>query len=92
MPIFYESKIAEVPYNKKVFIYISSPYVSVRIAVGLVLCRLPRYGELCELISKRKYRASRTVNVFLAEISCNLPASRQALCQRMLHGQIVRYS
>lgn len=35
---------------------------------------LSRYGQLCAPISKRKYRASRTVNVFLAEISCNLPA------------------
>lgn len=36
---------------------------------------LSRYGQLCAPISKRKYRASRTVNVFLAAISCNLPAS-----------------
>lgn len=37
---------------------------------------LSRYGQLYAPISKRKYRASGTpVNVFLDEISCNLPAS-----------------
>lgn len=40
-----------------------------RVAAGLLLSR---YGQLCEPISKRKYRASRTVNVFLTAISCDL--------------------